>query len=153
LLTSGTTILAVGRVHHAYFDPLRGGTWTTGAGMSVRPEAFDVAYRVDMSRFTNVASIAIDPDQRDVVLSAYADYVSAVAEDDDVLAWEIGTDAEDENLLHIVASFANEAAYGRHMEAAATAAVMKVLQPAMVGSPTFVELRTEHVTRREGGHT
>jgi len=106
-----------------------------------------------MSRFTRVASIAIDPAQREAVLAAYADYVLAVAADDDVLAWEIGADADDENLLHIVASFANEEAYRRHMEAAATAAVMKVLQPAMVGSPTFVELRTEHVTRREGGHT
>lgn len=106
---------------------------------------FRLDLRCGMSRFTRVASIAIDPGQREAVLAAYADYSRAAADDDDVLAWEIGSDAEDENLLHIVASFADDEAYGRHMEADATAAVMKVLQPAIVGSPSFVQLNSEHV--------
>lgn len=98
-----------------------------------------------MSRFTRVAAVPIDPAQRDAVLAAYADYARAVADDDDVIAWEIGTDADDEYLLRIVATFANDAAYERHMGAEATTAVMAVLGPAIAGEPTFFQLNSHHV--------
>lgn len=98
-----------------------------------------------MNRFTRVASILIDPAQREAVLAAYADYARAVADDDDVIAWELGTDSEDENLLHIVATFADDAAHGRHMTAEATTAVMAVLQPAIAAPPTFLQLNSEYV--------
>ena len=98
-----------------------------------------------MSRFTRIASFTVDPEQRDAVLAAYGAYASEVAADDDVIAWEIGSDAENRNVLHIVATFPGVEAYERHMSADATAAVMAVLQPALVGTPSFFQLDAHHV--------
>ena len=98
-----------------------------------------------MSRFTRIAAVQVDPALREAVLAAYGDYAVAVAKDPGVLAWEIGPDVDDENLLRIVASFPDSEAHARHMQSEATVAVMAVLQPAIVGAPSFVQLNSHHV--------
>ena len=89
---------------------------------------------------TRVARARIDPSKRDELLAAYETYATAVAEDDGVLAWEFCTEADDENVVWIIAAFADTDAHARHMESPATAAVLPAIQSAMVEPPNMTAL-------------
>ena len=96
---------------------------------------------------TRVARVRIDPSMRFELLEAYRAYAEAILEDDDLLAWEICTEADDENLVWIIATFPDAEAHARHMAHPATAEVMPVIQSAVVEPPTMTELISHHSTR------
>ena len=99
------------------------------------------------SPITRVARVRIDPGKRDELFAAYATYASAVSEDEGVLAWEFCTEADDENVLWIIATVADADAHARHMEAPATAAVLPAIQSAMAEPPTMTALTPHYVVR------
>ena len=99
------------------------------------------------SPITRVARVRIDPSQRDELLAAYATYAHAITEDEHVLAWQFCTEADNENVVWIIATFADIDAHARHMEAPATAAVLPAIQSAMVEPPKMTALLPHHSVR------
>jgi quinol monooxygenase YgiN len=99
------------------------------------------------SPITRVARARIDPSKRDELLAAYATYANAISDDEDVLAWEFCTGADDENVIWIIATFADTEAHARHMAAPATAAVLPMIQSAMVEPPHMTALLPHYSVR------
>ena len=99
------------------------------------------------SPITRVARARIDPSKRDELLAAYETYAIAITEDEDVLAWEFCTEADDENVVWIIATFADTDAHARHMEAPATAAVLPEIQSAIVEPPKITALLPHYSVR------
>ena len=104
-----------------------------------------------MGMMFRVARVNIDPAKRASVLAEYAKYVEAVQQDSGVLAWELCTEADADDVIWILAKFADESAHKDHLSLPETQAVVPVLQDALVGAPTFSELIPQFSVSRQAG--
>ena len=98
-----------------------------------------------------VARVNIDPARRDSVLAEYAKYVEAVQQFSGVLAWELCTETDADDVIWILAKSAGESAYEHHMSLPETQAVVPVLLDALVGEPTIRELTPQFSVSRQAG--
>jgi quinol monooxygenase YgiN len=104
-----------------------------------------------MDMVFRVARVGIDPAKRDLVMDEYARYVESVEQDPGVLAWELCADADDDDVIWILAKFADAAAHQHHMSLPETQAVSEVVREALVGAPEFHQLVPQFSVNRQGG--
>ena len=73
-------------------------------------------------------------------MDEYARYVEAVRQDHGVLSRELCADADAEDVIWILATFADAAAHQHHMALPETQAVSEVVRDALIGAPAFHQL-------------